>query len=178
MFIQVDGRFDKLIVFVPELGLEDVVVFNDNVLSGKVEAHGGLCLCGKITRRRIIESVDCVLSVVSKLRGASTLYVFRASADYQSHMHFPLLPDDHLNSSPPLGTCSFARPNQWVSRHIPSNPPRAIRDTALPGNCIKSKQDPTYGGALRRLAVGHGGVMHDDCIARGSLVCGILCKVR
>lgn len=57
-------------------------------------------------------------------------------------------------------------------------PPRAIRDTALPGNCIKSKQDPTYGGALRRLAVGHGGVMHDNCIARGSLVCGILCKVR
>jgi len=40
MFIQVKNGFDKLIVFISEIGLQDMAVFDDNVLSSKVEAHG------------------------------------------------------------------------------------------------------------------------------------------
>jgi len=58
VFIQVESRFDKITVFVPELGFEDVVVFNDNFLSGKVEAHGEVCFCGKIMRCGIVELID------------------------------------------------------------------------------------------------------------------------
>lgn len=56
--------------------------------------------------------------------------------------------------------------------------PQSNQGHSLARQLRKIERGPTYGGALQRLAVGHGGVMHDDCIARGSLVCGILCKAR
>lgn len=90
-------------------------------------------------------------------------------------------------SPPSLMTTSTAA-HRLASVHLPVQTsgylgiflriPQGNQGRSLARQLHKSEQNPTYGGALQRLAVGHGGAMHDDCIARGSLVRGILCKVR